>query len=183
MPLLLSLTLACSGTDIAVTDDTGGDTDVPVALEGPPIVINEFLASNDVTYADNAGEYDDWVELYNAGDALVQLDGLYLTDNVDERTKWALPAGQGIDAGGYLLIWCDNDGEALADLTQGDRHANFKLNAAGDSLFLYFAEAGVEVRVDAIEFGAQQPDISGARTPDGSLTWAYGTPTPNATNR
>ncbi|MDZ7264390.1 MAG: CotH kinase family protein, partial [candidate division KSB1 bacterium] len=31
----------------------------------PPVVINEFMASNKRTIADEHGEYDDWIELYN----------------------------------------------------------------------------------------------------------------------
>ena len=30
------------------------------------LYINEFLASNNSVYADEIGEYDDWVELYNS---------------------------------------------------------------------------------------------------------------------
>ena len=29
------------------------------------IVINEFMADNGTTITDPAGEYDDWIELYN----------------------------------------------------------------------------------------------------------------------
>ena len=39
-------------------------------LEGIPLVINEFLASNNSTsgISDPQGEYDDWIEIYNFGD-------------------------------------------------------------------------------------------------------------------
>lgn len=185
MTLLLSLLLACSGTDVAAGDDSsggggGGGSD----LEAPPIVINEFLAANTVTNTDAAGEYDDWIELYNSGTSIVQFDGLYLSDDPDEPLKFALPSGQGIDAGDYAIFWADDDdgvGDSGAP-TQGDRHLSFNLNAEGETLLLTYAEGGDEKRVDAISFEQQQPDISAARVPDGSLTWEYGTPTPGATN-
>lgn len=189
MFLLLSLLAACSGS--VKTDDTapGGDTDSGSSLRAPPLVINEFLASNDSTNQDNAGEYDDWVELHNTGTSIVQFDGLYLSDDPENPLKWALPSGQGIDGGGFALFWADDDdgitddtGDTAASVSQGDRHMSFKLNAKGEALILTYAEGGESVQVDAIEFGRQQPDISAARVPDGSLNWAYGTPTPNASN-
>ena len=33
---------------------------------GDRIFINELMAKNDAAVADNAGEYDDWVEVYNS---------------------------------------------------------------------------------------------------------------------
>jgi len=187
MILLLSYLSACSGS--VSTEDTSGGTgggtdDTHSNLTAPPLVINEFLAANEAAYADNAGEYDDWIEIYNTGTSIVQFDGLYLSDDPDNVLKWALPSGQGVDGGGYALFWADDDdgvGGSGAP-TQGDRHLSFNLNAGGETLLLTYAEGGDSVQVDAIEFGQQQPDISAARVPDGSLTWQYGTPTPNATN-
>ena len=182
----LVLLLACSGTSIKTdTADTVADTDdTNSSLTAPPLVINELLAVNDTTYADNAGEYDDWIELYNTGSAIVQFTGLYLSDDTDNPLKWALPSGQGIDAGGFSLFWADDDdgnGDSGTP-SQGDRHMSFNLSSEGETLYLTYAEGGESVTVDAIEFGQQQPDISAARVPDGSLNWQYGTPTPDASN-
>ncbi len=38
-------------------------------------VITEFLARNDSTLLDGDGQYEDWIELYNGGDADVDLQG------------------------------------------------------------------------------------------------------------
>ncbi|MDP2317637.1 MAG: lamin tail domain-containing protein [Pseudomonadota bacterium] len=189
MPLLLPLLLACAGTnDIAVGDDTSGDTDTNTSsLTRPTVVINEFLAVNDTTVADSAGEYDDWIELYNTGTAIVQFEGLYLSDDPGVPLKWALPSGQGIDAAGFALFWCDDDdgeGDSGAP-SQGDRHTSFNLSSGGETLVLTYAVGGESVMVDAIEYGSQQPDISAARIPDGNEgadAMQYGTPTPDASN-
>ena len=45
------------------------------------LVINEIMASNFTKVADQDGEYDDWVELYNGGSNAVNLSGFYLSDN------------------------------------------------------------------------------------------------------
>jgi hypothetical protein len=64
-------------------------------LEVPPpgqtrLLINEFLASNDACCSDEPGEFDDWVELHNTGDAPDSLNGLYLNDSASEPLKWRL---------------------------------------------------------------------------------------------
>ncbi len=189
MTYLLPFLLACTSTDVSVGDDTspGKDKDTdPSSLVAPTVVINEFLAMNDSINADSAGQFDDWVEIYNTGTTIVQFDGLYISDDPAEPLKWALPTGQGIDAGGYALFWADDDdgeGDSGAP-SQGDRHMSFKLSSSGESLLLSYAEGGESVRVDAIEYGTQQPNISAARKPDGNedQPMQYGAPTPDATN-
>jgi hypothetical protein len=57
-------------------------------------VINEFMASNTVTLEDpdDPGNWPDWIELYNASDQPVTLNGHYLTDDVNRPTKWRVSA-------------------------------------------------------------------------------------------
>ncbi|NOZ62419.1 MAG: lamin tail domain-containing protein, partial [Calditrichaeota bacterium] len=50
----------------------------------PEIVINEFLAGNETINTDEDGEYEDWIELYNAGDDAVDLTGFTITDDPTE---------------------------------------------------------------------------------------------------
>ncbi len=183
MSFLFPLLIACSGDSIK-TDSSDTETDRPSNLTAPPLVINEFLAVNDSINADNAGEYDDWIEIHNTGTSIVQFAGLYLSDDEANPLKFPLPTGQGIDGGGYALFWADDDdgvGDSGAP-TQGDDHLSFKLSAEGELLILTYAEGGDTVQVDAIEYGQQQPNISAQRVPDGSTNWEYGTPTPAASN-
>jgi hypothetical protein len=140
------------------------------------IIINEFLAKNDATNTDGAGEYDDWVELHNPTSKDVFLSGMYLTDNPDDLTKWQFPfGGVGIASNEYLLIWCDDD------LNQPGLHANFKISVDGEFIALV-ASDGVTI-IDSLTFGPQSADVSYGRNPDGSDTWDYFTsPTPAAPN-
>jgi len=68
----------------------------PVAA-GSGLVINEFMASNRQTIEDpdEAGQYPDWIELYNASDTPIILNGMYLTDDVNEPTRWQIPQSTG----------------------------------------------------------------------------------------
>ncbi len=93
-------------------------------------VINELLAANDATFADQNGEFDDWVELYNNGNTDIDLSGYTLSDDVEEPAKWTFPSGTTLGAGEYLLIWADSDED------QAGLHTNFKLNAGGESVLV-----------------------------------------------
>ena len=137
------------------------------------LFINEFMASNDSSIADPQGEYDDWIELFNGDTAGVWLGDLFLTDNFENLLKWQLPAIT-LPAGGFLLIWADEDG------SDGDDHANFRLNRAGEEIGLLRSDSTF---VDSITYGEQETDISYGRTRDGTATWQQFTePTPGASN-
>lgn len=58
------------------------------------LVINEFMADNKQTLEDpgEPGDFPDWIELYNASDTPVVLNGMYLTDDVNKPTQWQIPA-------------------------------------------------------------------------------------------
>ncbi|MCF7974104.1 MAG: hypothetical protein K9N55_09840 [Phycisphaerae bacterium] len=57
---------------------------------GTGLVINELMADNKTTLEDpdESGNWPDWIELYNASDQPVTLNGLYLTDDVNDLTRW-----------------------------------------------------------------------------------------------
>lgn len=128
-----------------------------------PIRINEFLAVNTAVIQDPDGEWDDCVELCNTSAAVVDLGGMYLTDDLQQPTKFRLPPGTTIAPLGKLLIWCDEDA------TQGPLHANFKLAGGGEEIGLFAAD-GVTL-LDSFRFGPQVPDVATGRLHDGALPW------------
>ena len=138
-----------------------------------PVVINELMASNDAAIADDAGEYDDWIELYNNGNQAIDLSGYFLTDNAEIPTKWQFPNGTSIDQDDYLIIWADND------TAQNGLHASFKLSAGGEELRLYNADT---LLVDQITFGVQNTDVSFARVPNGTGSFVSQAATFSANN-
>ena len=148
-----------------------------VSMDNPSLFVNEIMAINDSTIYDEAGEFDDWLEIYNAEEHLVRLEGFYVSDKEDNLTKWQFPASDTeILPGEHIIVWCDEDEE------QGIAHTNFKLSGSGEFLALV-APDGFTI-IDSISFPQQQPDLSYGRTTDGGVEWDFfDSPTPGATNQ
>ena len=131
------------------------------------LVINEFLADNETIIADQDGDYDDWVEIYNNDTEAINLSGYYLSDDAAEPDVWMFPDTT-IQAGGYIVVWADKDEE------QEGLHADFKLSKEGEAVIL--SNANLEV-VDMVEFDAQDTDISTGRYENGTGDFIQMTPT------
>jgi spore coat protein CotH len=138
---------------------------VPNAVAGN-VVINELMADNFSTAFDEFGESNDWIEFYNTTSNVLNLSGLYLSDDIFNVTKWQFPVGSIIEPDGYLIVWAD------MDTLQNGLHASFKLGASGESVFF---TNGTSV-FDQINFPALNPDQVYARCPDAG-TFTYSTPT------
>lgn len=143
---------------------------------GAFLKINEFMAKNDTTIADEYGDYGDWIELYNADNSPVYLGNKFLTDDLGDRNKWQMP-DMYLSPGDFVLIWADDDTE------KGKFHANFKLSSAGEEIGIFDAGNTGYAALDTIIFGAQQADISQGRYKDGEDEWRYYViPTPGYSN-
>ncbi|MBI1841210.1 MAG: lamin tail domain-containing protein, partial [Verrucomicrobia bacterium] len=131
------------------------------------VTINEVMADNQKTILDTAsGKYSDWFELYNGGSTVVDLTNYRLTDNLTNTTRYVIPSGYTIPAGGFLLVWADGD-TSLNQPSRPDLHVNFKLSKSGKSVGLFAPDNRL---VDGFSFGAQIPDMSLGRFPDGATT-------------
>jgi len=140
------------------------------------VVINEFLAWNWNTVADEDGDYEDWIELYNPSALAVPLAGYALTDCSTQPAKWTFPAVS-ISGYGCLLVWASNKNRAQVGLPL---HTNFRLENRGEFIGLYNPSGAL---VDSVTFGRQCQDISCGRKPDGSGTWMFfSPPTPGVSN-
>jgi hypothetical protein len=146
-----------------------------------PLVINEFMASNnsDSDINDPYGDYDDWIEIYNYGDESVDLAGMYLTDNLGNPTKWQVPSGYPsqttVPPDGFVVFWADEEP------TEGSLHTNYKLSASSEEIGLFDTDGYTPI--DTIAFGEQATNISYGRYPDANNNWRFfPTPTPLADN-
>lgn len=149
-------------------------------FEVPQLYINEFLSINNTVNQDPQGDFDDWIEVYNAGTEPVDIGGMYLTDNLDNFDAWwQIPTYDSgtttIQPGGFLLLWADRDPR------DGVLHLDFRLDGDNEEIGI-FAFLGTSP-VDTKAFGYQAADISYGRNPDGAETWIYfASPTPGFSN-
>ncbi len=149
----------------------------PAAVQ---VFINEWMAANTATLADPAdGAFDDWLELYNAGDSAVDLSNWFLTDDLGAPELWRIPTGASIAPHGFLLVWADNQPEQNG--FNNPLHAGFQLAREGESIGLADPDG---LLVDSVSFGAQTNDVSQGRFPDGAPGpyVQMNAPTPGAPN-
>jgi hypothetical protein len=141
-----------------------------------PLMINEVMPANATTIADNAGQFDDWLELYNAGTTPIFLGNKFITDNPQDWNKWKLP-NLTLNPNDFLLLWADGDPE------QGFNHLDFRLDANGEFLGLSEVISGAPMWMDTLTFPAVPTGFSYGRNGDGQDQWIFfSTPTPDASN-
>ncbi len=129
-------------------------------LAATDLRITEFLASNDDGLLDVDGAASDWLEIYNSGSTSVDLSGMYLTDNGNNKTKWAFPAGTTLAAGGYRIVFASNKNGTLAG---GELHTNFALSANGEYLGLIASDGVTVIDHYTPSFPTQVEDVSYGR--------------------
>ena len=155
-------------------DDNGPWVDMPptpgtanILPDLDKLFINEIMSSNVNIVADDFGEYDDWIEFYNAGPDPVDMGGLYLSNSLGELDLFRISSDQPdstiIHPGEYLLIWADDSTE------QGVLHAGFKLNRMGEQVILY-DYSGKNI-IDSVTYKLVPRNRSYGRCRDGSLPW------------
>lgn len=103
------------------------------------VLINEFLSINNGIIQDEDGENSDWIELYNAGEELVNLENWSLTDDSTNLQKWLFPSVN-LEAGAYLLVFASDKDRRTEN---EELHTNFKLASSGE--FLALVEPGALV--------------------------------------
>ncbi|HRI27390.1 MAG TPA: CotH kinase family protein [Chitinophagales bacterium] len=142
------------------------------------VYINEFSAANLNSYTDNFGEYEDWIELYNAGPTAVNLAGYYLSDKIDNPTKWQFPAVD-INAGGYLRVFA-----STRNITTGATlHTNFRITQTAANEAVVLADPSGTI-IDSYPITTPNKEgHSTGRVTNGAPEWGvFTTPSPNAAN-
>ncbi len=138
------------------------------------VMINEVSAANSV-YVSEYYKKSDWVELYNLTDEDIDLEGMYLSDNIDKPKKYRISsegtkASTIISAHGYKVIWCDKQSPV------NQLHASFKL-ANEDNAYVLLTAAD-ESWTDTLVYCAHEGRESVGRFPDGGeKVYHFATPT------
>ena len=119
------------------------------------VVISEFMAVNSSGITDEDEDRSDWIELFNAGDQAVDLNGWYLTDNINDLTKWAFPSVP-IETEGFLVVFASGKDRAIAGQ---ELHTNFTLGETEGYLALVKAD-GITIVCEYNPYPTQFADIS-----------------------
>ncbi|MFC1569947.1 chitobiase/beta-hexosaminidase C-terminal domain-containing protein, partial [bacterium] len=138
--------------------------------------INEFMALNSSTLADEAGDFSDWIEIYNPTDADINLLGWSLTDRKEEPKKWQFPQ-QMLSAKSYLVVFASNKNHAEAGQ---ELHTNFAISGSGEYLALIKPDGDAATEFDP-SFPEQKTDVSFAYYSGDYV--ATGIPTPGTANK
>ncbi len=128
----------------------------PLAQALDDLVISEFMAENDGILPDENGDYEDWIEIYNAGTNDVNLLNWSLTDNPNNLAKWRFPATN-ISANAYVVVFASNKDRRIAGRPL---HTNFRLDNTGEYLALVKPDGLTIVSAVAPRYPLQAADIS-----------------------
>lgn len=118
----------------------------------PAIVINEILTHTDLPAVDA-------IELYNPTASEVNIGGWFLTDDGKQPTKFRIPDGMTIAAGGYVVF-----GESDFNSTPATTN-NFNLSSHGEEVYLFSGDASTNLTgySHGFNFGAAENGVSFGR--------------------
>ena len=145
-------------------------------LAGDTLVITELMAINGSTLADEDGEFEDWIEIYNPTADAVDLDGWFLTDDPDRLDRWRLPAVT-MELGSYEIVFASNK-----DRTGAELHTDFKLDGDGEFLALVEPDGTTIASEYRPEFPEQTSDVSYGLATDLETEGFFLLATPGAPN-
>ena len=143
------------------------------AAKATGVTINEVCSKN-TTYPAPDGGFYDFIELYNAGSAEVDLSGWGLSDKADKPYKFKFADGTKLGAGKYLVVFCDKTAaETDASI------AGFGMSGNGETITLTDKDG---TPAYTLEFGSIASDKSWSQYPDGSGEWFETAMTAGKTN-
>ena len=130
--------------------------------------LNEILVHNSTNAVDDFGEHSSWIEIFNSAYNSVNLGGCYLTDDMNNPTKYWIPTGDpitNISSRGYIIFWADNHP------TRGIFHLNFEI---GEGKTIALFDASGKTLIDKIVLPAgQKPDVTFGKPTNESNEWVF----------
>ena len=172
-----------TGDTMWIVDTIYIPRDTAVTWKGHSALRITEVVSVNLDWLDEEGDDPAWVEIYNAGDSVADLNGYYLVENLDKTRKWAF--GHEIirpKSFRNVFISKKNIPKASEAKDVGDRHyrthTNWKLDKNGGTIYLI--DKYYQIR-DTVQFPVLEPGMSWGRV-DGGV-WRYmDKPTPEAPN-
>lgn len=132
--------------------------------------ISEMMNHNRSVYADESGEYHDWVEVQNVGTYAVKLDGLSLTDDREQPDKYTF-SDIVLKPNECITVHLTGNKKESRPL-----HASFGLSGSGDTVYLY----DDDTLLDSMAIGESPENISYG-IHNKQTAW-FASPTPGSPN-
>lgn len=140
-------------------------------LSNKDIYINEYMSHNQRNNYDELGSYNDFIEIYNNSNKDLELNNIYLSDDIDNINKYKLP-NVTIKKDSYLLIYLSD----IGSYQNNEITANFKLSDTDKYIVL---SNGKKI-IDKVEIVKLTDNISYGKKDN---KWYYFTkPTPGYEN-
>ena len=111
------------------------------------LVISEIASGGGYSMVNGEGSQSDWIELYNTGSKTVVLDGAFLSDDPDDRTKWMIPS-LSVEPGQRVVVRC-------AGSMAQEHEANFALSRDGCTVILTGVYGNTISLVEVPELGKE----------------------------
>jgi hypothetical protein len=137
--------------------------------------LNELMASNASTLADEDGDASDWIELFNSSPLTIDLSHCALSDNPAQPVKWRFPEGAVIQPYSTYLLFASGKSRPSAV----NPHTSFKLRADHGVVILSDLAGNV---IDSAEYDNLGADAVWARRRNNDPWEMTTTPTPGTTN-
>ena len=125
------------------------------------LVISEVMTANSTAVADDKGEFNDWIEIFNSTSQPMDISNVGLSDRSD-RILFLFPAIT-LPAGGRVVVFASDTNAAEPG---SSLHAKFKLSSAGETIYLY-DQSGVVF--NKVTVPIMNTDVSYALMADGSF--------------
>ena len=144
------------------------------------ICINELCLNNDSIFADEWGDFDSYIELYNKGDEPFNIGDLYLTNEPYNQKRFRLPLYE-LAPNDRVLIWLDGEPD------QGIFHSTYRFSSLNTFFGLFDARDELTwfsylKAIDLLFFPRFTNNESWQRFPDGENLWSFAPPTPYDNN-
>lgn len=157
---------AASGP-VLVNATPGAANAVTIPVTPYPLVwLNEVLPINTTGLTDGQGEREPWIELYNPSATPISLDGMFLSDDYVNLSKWAFPPGATLQPGEFKAVFTDGE---PGENTPTEWHTSFRLSSGTGSVALSQADGGSARIVDYLNFDNLAANRSYGSCPDGQL--------------
>ncbi len=170
------------GASWRASAEAGGSPAASETVAPLMVYVNEILANSTAPEVDR-------IELYNDGDADVDISGWFLTDDPNTPMKFVIPPGTILSAKSYITFAEDNDNDPNNNGSLPGEYfgSAFSLSSSGDDAYLFSATAEGELAgySNGFGFGATADNVSLGRTVDsqGRVEYpAQATPTFGAAN-